>query len=343
MENPQEERAGKGKENAGHVLQRKPRNMSRKSLFDHRTTTIRALIEQAESAPSVEVHNTVGFNEPRHIIPVTPGSVGTVSLDGEALPAATAAAALGINYQPLAPNSVGQLVKMSHLVAKHSRFCEAGGNLVLANKNPRTTQAGGDPDFYLRPQRLRLIKPAVFSLLGDGLEVAEQPYPADELEVKIGDAANYSIRFQVSRRAQKSLDPALLAYEIALSVSRGVANLVDKIMLEAIIAAAPGAFSLGTLAGKDVRIDELRAIVGTNAAGVTWRGDGAFTAGNIPAELSPVVAETVAGAFGRAFVVLSDETRIVMRRNDVLGTLDVLCHVNVKPGVVDAHFFGTVA
>ncbi|WP_054773081.1 hypothetical protein [Methylogaea oryzae] len=190
---------------------------------------------------------------------------------------------------------------------------------------------------------MRLIKPAAFSLLGDGLEVAETDYPAKELEVKIGDAANYSVFFKVTRKSQKSLAPDLLAYEIALAVSRGVANLVDKIMLEAIKAAAPGAFSLGTLAGNDVRIDELRAIVGTNAAGAAWRGDGMFTAANIPAELAPAIPETVAGAFNRAFVVLSDETRIVLRRNDVLGAMDVLCHVNVKPGLVDKAFFGMVA
>lgn len=68
-----------------------------------------------------------------------------------------------------------------------------------------------------------------------------------------------------------------------------------------------------------------------------------FTAANIPAELAPAIPETVAGAFNRAFVVLSDETRIVLRRNDVLGAMDVLCHVNVKPGLVDKAFFGMVA
>lgn len=319
--------------------------MKRQSLFDAaKTRSLRSMLTEVETAPNVETHTPTGFHEPTHRIPVTPAVVGTVSLDGETIPAASAAAALGISYPPLEAGSVGQVVKLSHLVAKHSRFCEAGGNLVLANKAPAgTTKAGGDPGFYLRPERLRIIKPAPFAQLGDGLEVTETAYPATELEVKIGDAANYSVFFKVSRRSQKSLAPELVAYEIALSVAKGVANLVDKVMLQAIIAAAPGAFSLGTLAGKDVRIEELAAIVGTNAAGATWRGDGEFTAANIPAQLSPAIAETVAGAFNRAFVVLSDETRIVLRRNDVLGAMDVLCHINVKPGLVDKTFFGTVA
>lgn len=319
--------------------------MRRQILATTEIRSLRSLISEVENAPAVETHIPPGFSEPKHYIPLVPATVGTISLDGDTLPAASAAEALGIRYEPLAPDSVGKLVKLSHLVALHSRFCEAGGNLVLANRAPKgTTKAGGDPDFYTRPERLRLIKPAAFSLLGDGLEVAETAYPATELEVKIGDAANYSVHFKVTRRTQKSLPDDLLAYEIALAISKGVANLVDKIMLDAIIAAAPGAFSLGSLAGKDVRIDEIRGIVGTAGTGATWRGDGVFSVANgIPAELSPAISGTVAGAFNKAFVVLSDETRIVLRRNDLMGSMDVLSHVSVKAGLVDKSFFGLVA
>jgi len=318
--------------------------MTRLNLSDAANhKTIRSLLAEVDNAPAVETHTPPGFHEPKHYMPIVPAVVGTVSLDGETMTAASAADAMGISYPPLEAGSVGKLVKLSHLVALHSRFCEAGGNLVLANKAPTGTTKPDADNLYLRPERLRLIKPAVFSQLGDGLEVTESAYPATELVVKIGDAANYSTRFKVTRRTQKSLPDDLLAYEIALAVSKGVANLVDKVMLDAIVAAAPGAFSLGALAGKDVRIDELRAIIGTSAAGVAWRGDGTFTAANIPAELSPAIAGTIAGAFNRAFVVLSDETRIVLRRTSVLGEMDVLCHINVKPGLVDKTFFGTVA
>ncbi|WP_054773082.1 hypothetical protein [Methylogaea oryzae] len=112
--------------------------MKRQALFDAvKTRSLRSMLTEVESAPNVETHTPTGYHEPTHRIPVTPAVVGTVSLDGETLPAATAAEALGLHYQPLADGSVGQLVKLSHLVVKHSRFCEAGGNLVLANQAPK--------------------------------------------------------------------------------------------------------------------------------------------------------------------------------------------------------------
>lgn len=307
------------------------------------TRTLRSMLDEVESAPNIQEHTTPGFDEPRYRLPTMPAVVGTISLDGETIPAATAAAALGISYPELEPGRAGLQVKLSHMVGKHSRFVQAGGNLVLANTAPNGLASGDEDNFYTRPERLRLNKPAAFTLLGDGLEVAESAYPVDELEVKVGDAANYSTFFKLPRKKRKALPAELVAYEIGLAISRGVANLVDKVILDAIVAAAPGAFSLGTLASKDVKIEELRAIVGTNAAGVAWRGDGTFTAANIPAELSPAIAETVAGAWNKAFAIISDETRIVLRRLDIEGGLDVMCHVNVKPGLVDADFFGLVA
>lgn len=316
--------------------------MSRQSLSNlTQTRTIRSLIDEAESAPNIQEHVTPGFDEPRHRLPITPAVVGTVSLDGETVPAATAAASLGISYEPLEAGSPGKVLSLSHLVALRSRFCQAGGNLVLANKAPARTIPDEDT-LYTRPEKLRLIKATPFAALGDGLAAPETAYPVDELEVKMGDAANYSTHFKVSRRLQKDLPPALLAYEIAWSIARGIANLVDKVALDAIAAAAP-AFSFGAMAAKDVRADELRAIAGTTGTGFSYNAAGDPVVNGMPADLSPAIAGTVAGAFGRAFMVLSDETRVVLKRNDVLGGMEALVHINVKPGLVDADYFGLVA
>lgn len=306
------------------------------------TRTIRSLIDEAESAPNIQEHVTPGFDEPRHRLPVVPAVVGTISIDGEHVPAATAAAALGISYDPLEAGSPGKVLTLSHLVALHSRFCQAGGNLVLANDAPQGSTSGTDDMLYTRPERLRLIKPAAFAALADGAAAPVTAYPVTELQVRMGDAANYSAHFEVARRQQKDLPRDLLAFEIAWSIARGIANLVDKVALSAITAAA-SPFSFAAMAAKDVRADEIRAVVGSSATGFSFNANGQPVVSGIPAELSPAIAGTVAGAFNRGFVVLSDDTRIVLKRNDTQGKMECLVHINMKPGFPDFDYFGTVA
>jgi hypothetical protein len=90
-----------------------------------------------------------------------------------------------------------------------------------------------------------------------------------------------------------------------------------------------------------VRAAEIRAIAGFAATSVAFRADGmpVIAPSNIPAELTPAISGTVVGAFNKAFAVVSDETRIVIKRNDKLGKMDVLCHVNIKSGLPDADYF----
>lgn len=308
------------------------------------TRSIRSLIDEAESAPNIQEHVTPGFDEPRHRLPIVPAVVGTVSLEGEQVPAATAAAALGISYDALEAGSPGKVLTLSHLVAMRSRFCQAGGNLVLANDAPEGATSGADDMLFTRPERLRLIKPAAFAALADGAAAPVTAYPVDELQVKMGDAANYSAHFEVTRRQQKDLPSDLLAFEIAQSIASGIANLVDKVALSAITAAA-SPFSFAAMAAKDVRADEVRGIAGTSVTGFSFNSNGqpVLTALGIPAELSPAIAGTLAGAFNRGFVVISDDTRIVLKRNDTQGKMECLVHVNLKPGFPDFGYFGTVA
>lgn len=308
------------------------------------TRTIRSLIDEAESAPNIQEHITPGFDEPRHRLPITPAVVGTVSLDGELVPASTAAKALGISYEPTEAGSPGKVLNISHLVALRSRFCQAGGNLVLANDAPEGAAAADGDVLYSRPQRLRLIKPAAFAALADGASAPATAYPVSELQVKMGDAANYSTHFSVTRRQQKDLPNDLLAFEIAWSIAHGLANLVDKVALSAISANA-AAFSFAAMAAKDVRADEVRGIAGTSVTGFSFNSNGqpVLTAFGIPAELTPAIPATVAGSFNRGFVVLSDDTRIVLKRNDPVGQMECLVHVNMKPGFPDYGYFGTVA
>lgn len=317
--------------------------MSRQLLSNlTQTRTIRSLIDEAESAPNIQEHVTPGFDEPRHRLPIVPAVVGTISLDGEHVPAATAAAALGISYDPLEAGSPGKVLTLSHLVAMRSRFCQAGGNLVLANDAPEGVTSGKDDVLYTRPERLRLIKPAAFAALADGAAAPVTAYPVDELQLKMGDAANYSAHFEVTRRQQKDLPSDLLAFEVAQSIARGIANLVDKVALDAITAAA-SPFAFADMAAKDVRADELRAIAGTSGTGFSFNANGQPVVNGMPAELSPAIAGTVAGAFNRGFVVLSDDTRIVLKRNDTQGKMECLVHINMKPGFPDFDYFGLVA
>ncbi len=319
--------------------------MQRKTVPNHTPAkSIRQLLTEVDAAPAAELHQPPGFDHPTRITPVTPAVVGEIDLAGEMLPAASAAAAQGFFFSPLSLDEPGRVLRMSEAIMRLSRVCRAGGQMVFANTAPVSAPSTANgPVFYTRPTVAKILKPAPFTPLADGAQVAVSAWPTVTDTVTVKDAATHSVHLKISRRDQKSMPDELLAYEIGYAVVHGLANLFDQVVLAAILAKNPAAFSFGAMAAHNVSAQDLRAIVGTNGTGFVMRADGTPALSNgLPAELSPSMAQTIAGDFGTAFGFVADHTRLVLKRTAVDGELDVVCHVSVKPSVPDVGYFGVV-
>lgn len=151
-----------------------------------------------------------------------------------------------------------------------------------------------------------------------------------------------TVSFKVTRSQLRNYGNDNVVDEILLSLVLGLARAADAALLGAIKATAPALFSLGAAAAQGLRLDELRALVGTAGNGAAIREDGTLTAAGIHAELTADMAETMVGAFNRSAVAIHEDVTVTAERRNAAGDLIVTAWANMIPLAPNTAMFWTV-
>ncbi|MGX1322116.1 hypothetical protein AB7M17_005569 [Bradyrhizobium sp. USDA 377] len=300
-------------------------------------TKLANLIRSARSAQ--------GFAPQDRAHPATskpPAVVGIVRLS-EALPAPTPEMSREYDMRTRSAPA-GSTNSISHQLLENSRVARAGAVIIPVADAPDTVNNdSGIVAWYKRPTRFSVVTAAPFSVVADGADVPVVEPSVFRAGIDLGEAASHGIRFELSRADQRERSDEEVAFEISRSFALGLAQVADSVLLAAVAAATPSAFTLAKAATKGLMFGELRAIAGTTAAGAAVGADGVLRAAGISAELTDQTAGTYIGAWYRSAVGVDDEIRVVIERRDLQGRLQITAFVNAQALLPDPAAFWTAA
>lgn len=238
----------------------------------------------------------------------------------------------------------GEIMTFASEMFRASRVIQAGANLIQIAEAPAPVENDiGLAAWYKKETKFIVVKPASFGNVADGANVAASPLPIVSADFDLGESAAQAIHFKVSRDTQKAVTDDTLSFEIGRSLILGLAQLADKVLLDAIAATNPASYSLAAAAASGAHFHELRAIIGRSATGGVVNAAGDLTAAGLPAELTDQTAFTFAGIFNRSAIAVEREVRMVLKRTDLMGNLDVTCFVNLQAVLPSPSTFWKVA
>ena len=262
------------------------------------------------------------------VIPVTPAAVRFLSLN-----------------EVLTPKG-GNQTTLNAVLAERSLVAQAGAEIIRI-PGPMTTQPTGNTGATTGREvadRFVVIRPGKFAKVADGEEITMSGKPYMVAAFDHNNAPAYGVGYTLTRQQLKhefADDTVLEAVNTA--IERGIADLADFVLLNHLETAAETLASPSftavaqKIAAKNLRFDEVKAIVGGDCTGLELQ-DGVLRAYGVRAEISGQTSSTIIGAFGNAAVALDDEIRVTARR--VLnGAVEVVVWVNASALVPDSTMF----
>lgn len=240
----------------------------------------------------------------------------------------------------------GKQITFNAVLAERSLVAQAGAK-VIRIPGPMTTQPTGKTGANIGREvadRFVVIRPGKFAKVTDGEEISMSGKPYMVAAFDHNTAPAYGVGWTLTRQQLKhefADDTVLEAVNTA--IERGIADLADFVLLNHLETAAETLASPSftavaqKIAAKNLRFDEVKAIVGGDCTGLELQ-DGVLRAYGVRAEISGQTSSTIIGAFGNAAVALDDEIRVTARR--VLnGAVEVVVWVNASALVPDSTMF----
>jgi hypothetical protein len=159
------------------------------------------------------------------------------------------------------------------VIEQHSVCAQAGTRIIIATPRDKAVPVNGEKltglmGFYQDPQLVRNVDPASFATLADGTDAPVSPIPTHDATFLWPDVATAAFRTTITRAQNRMLGGGEdLRSALMEAILRGVAEYCDSLLLAALTAAAPAAFSFGGVAAQHLTFDSLRAVVGTSGTG----------------------------------------------------------------------------
>lgn len=262
------------------------------------------------------------------VIPVTPAAVRFLSLN-----------------EVLTPKG-GKQTTFNAVLAERSLVAQAGAK-VIRIPGPMTTQPTGQTGATTGREvadRFVVIRPGAFAKVADGEEISMSGKPYMVAAFDHNTAPAYGVGYTLTRQQLKhefADDTVLEAVNTA--IERGIADLADFVLLNHLETAAETLASPSftavaqKIAAKNLRFDEVKAIVGGDCTGLELQ-DGVLRAYGVRAEISGQTSSTIIGAFGNAAVAIDDELRVTAKRINN-GAVEIVVWVNASALVPDSTMF----
>ncbi len=244
----------------------------------------------------------------------------------------------------------GEVVTLHGGIIANSRVAQAGAHVILRTESSNAFQVGKTSDavvFERTPSRFVNIDAASFATVA---EDADAPAVALSSIVHAADltaawdgATMKAFSMELKRSDLHRVKTDELLAEVMTAITLGVARAADALLLSAITAATPDAFTLASLASRGLRFGDVRALSGTAATGAAVGADGVLRVAGVPAELTANMAGTLVGAWDRAGVAVNDEITVIFERVDPNGRLALSVFATMLPVVPDASVFWKVS
>ena len=235
----------------------------------------------------------------------------------------------------------GETSTLAASIILNSLVSQAGARLIVTSPRPAPTTSDV---LALYPDAgvFRLVEPARYAYVPDGDEVTESGHPFFTAPIPMDDSFAYAFRTKITRKQLNDVGGSRTHEAITNAITLGLANLADKVLLDAIIATTPQAYGLAKVAARGLRFHELRALVGTAASGASIDNGKLYVSG-VNAELTPAITGTVVGAFNRAAVAVSPYIQLHTERLNLNGDVYVTTWANMVPLIPDPTAFWTVS
>lgn len=272
-------------------------------------------------------HVTDADNAVRASIKKPAASVDHIGLREMDVPLFSETDGLRVHF-PMA-GEAGKRSNLSAALANASRVAGAGAVIIPVPEPEPAKTVNGVTAFERAAMRFDLIEAATFAAVADGDDAPDSALPFFSAPIEIGETANLAFRVKLTRAERRAYEAGYLSDVALASICLGLARAADKVLLDAIAAAAPGVFSLGAAAARGFKFSELRALVGTAATGAAVNQDGALRVAGVPAEMTTDATGTVIGAFNRSAVAISERITLTAERANVRSDLNVTCWANM--------------
>lgn len=290
---------------------------------------LRKLFEDAKRQQAATVSYDQ-YGDVRHVMAKAPASVSSLNLRELSLPPFLANQGINQVRVPVGTEA-GKKTTFSSVLLESSRVSQAGARIILVNEaDDAISVPGGGIALQRRNAGYTLIEAANFAVVPDGNELANSSLPIYRDLIDLETMPALGFRVALSRAEQLAYEGGQLADSALVSIALGIARAADTTLLSAIVASNPEAFSFGAAAALGVEFAELRALVGTAGTGAATGQDGTLRAAGVLAELTPTIAETIAGTFNRAAVAAHEDIRLVAERTNKQGELILTCWVNMQ-------------
>lgn len=240
----------------------------------------------------------------------------------------------------------GKQTTFNAVLAERSLVVQAGAK-VIRIPGPMTTQPTGKTGATTGREvadRFVVIRPGAFAKVADGEEISMSGKPYMVAAFDHNTAPAYGVGYTLTRQQLKhefADDTVLEAVNTA--IERGIADLADFVLLNHLETAAETLASPSftavaqKIAAKNLRFDEVKAIVGGDCTGLELQ-DGVLRAYGVRAEISGQTSSTIIGAFGNAAVAIDDELRVTAKRINN-GAVEIVVWVNASALVPDSTVF----
>lgn len=301
---------------------------------DNAVSTLAAIITEARSAQG----DTPFFDENhavRGIHKRTPAAVRWDSMENVILQPVPDVVA----YRTVTPGAIpaGKRYTFASAVLAASKINQLGAHVFILPDDASFSLPSGELGFTKKRHGLELLRASEFAAVDDGDDVAETALRLAFAEANRAEMPSHATSHRLTRKQQREYDDSgRLAALAGAGIAAGVADLVDGLLLKALVANTLEAFSLGAVAAKGLGFDNLRAVVGTNGDAATVGTDGVLRAAGVPAILSDQIAETIIWAPSWSGVAIAPAMGLVAERLNVAGDLVLTSFVNAEQLIVDA-------
>lgn len=305
------------------------------------TNPLTEAITQARFAVAHTVRERPGL-EPQYL-PKKPAVLRTLNLKSTFLPSLfdkegrMIAAPIGM--------PAAETIALDAAAIKASRVAQAGAHVIIRDNQLSPIPVGTTGDMMLADvvSTFSTIEPAAYANVADDADVSVTgSLPIHRATIDWSTAQSVAVRFTVPRATQKQHDQELFSAELLIALTLGLGRAADRLLLAAINATTPDAFTLAAAAAQGLKAGELRALVGTAATGAEFRADGQLIVEGIKAEMTGDMTGTLVGAWDRAAVAIGQDVSLLAERTNVNGTLDVTAWAYMVPLLPDASKFWTV-
>jgi hypothetical protein len=214
---------------------------------------VRHAMGEATTAASYRAVMSPGFQEPTSIIPVDASRSVIACLSGDNL--TTLFDARGrLRRTPLAAPSTHE-IKLDAVVIENSRVARAGAGIIVMPEAHKPHPVGRNGSVVLEkiPAYIRHIEAAAWSTVDVAslAEIPQSPLPISSTGIEWDNAIAKAIRFQIPRADRREYsDQDHFCAQIVAGIALGLARTADAVLLDAVKASNPQAFSIAAIAAK---------------------------------------------------------------------------------------------